>query len=83
MCVRHCIGVEQVCEMALGKGFTRVFDQETKTPYAYKDNQWITYDDVTSLQYKVRGVNVTVLSHPSIRQNGSACATALWRTSPR
>ena len=40
--------------MALSQGFTRVFDQETKTPYAYKGNQWITYDDVTSLQYKVR-----------------------------
>ena len=58
--------------MALAKGFTRVFDQETKTPYAYKGNQWITYDDVTSLQYKVRGANVTVLPHPPIWQNGSA-----------
>lgn len=54
MCQILCIGVEQVCEQALNLGSTKVFDEETKTPYTFKDDQWITYDDPTSLKYKVR-----------------------------
>ena len=34
-------------------GWTTVIDQFYKAPYAYKGNQWMGYDDVTSLAVKV------------------------------
>ncbi|XP_064455910.1 endochitinase-like [Ornithodoros turicata] len=32
---------------------TRVFDNETKCPYAYYDNQWVGYEDEESIGYKM------------------------------
>ncbi|XP_076461458.1 chitinase-3-like protein 1 [Babylonia areolata] len=49
----------EVCG-ALNRGYVRRFDSQTKTPYAFKGDQWITYDDVVSMQYKMTW----------IRQNG-------------
>lgn len=41
-----------VCQF-LHDGAKSVFDDESKVPYAYKDREWISYDDVTSVYYKV------------------------------
>ncbi|KAI8494146.1 Endochitinase 1 [Branchiostoma belcheri] len=42
----------EICTM-LNQGATRVFHSEHLAPYAYQGNQWVGYDDVESLQYKV------------------------------
>lgn len=41
-----------VCEF-LKSGAKCVFENESKVPYAYKDKEWISYDDVASVYYKV------------------------------
>ncbi|KAK7111270.1 chitinase-3-like protein 1 isoform X2 [Littorina saxatilis] len=43
----------EVCEVAFNGGYTLDFDQESKVPFAHKGDQWITYDDINSLQYKM------------------------------
>ncbi|KAG1667806.1 Chitotriosidase-1 [Nymphon striatum] len=40
-----------VCQV-LQNGGTRVFDQQTQTPYAYKDLDWFCYEDVQSATAK-------------------------------
>lgn len=42
----------QICEN-LKSGWSRVWDDEQKTPYAYRGNQWVGYDDVESVAIKV------------------------------
>ncbi|EAT48574.1 AAEL000389-PA, partial [Aedes aegypti] len=42
----------EVCER-LKTGFTKVWDDVQKVPYAFSGNQWISYDDVTSIGLKV------------------------------
>lgn len=42
----------QVCEN-LANGWTRVWNDEQKVPYAYKGDQWVGYDDLESIQIKV------------------------------
>ena len=44
--------MNKVCEK-LSKGWVRVWDEESKVPYAYYENQWVGYDDVESLKEKV------------------------------
>ncbi|XP_076750180.1 chitinase-3-like protein 2 [Xylocopa sonorina] len=44
-----------VCEF-LQSGARSVFDDESKVPYAYKDKEWISYDDVTSVHYKAEWI---------------------------
>lgn len=44
-----------VCEFLQG-GANSVFDDESKVPYAYKDREWISYDDVTSVRYKAEWI---------------------------
>ncbi|KAI0210674.1 Acidic mammalian chitinase, partial [Lamellibrachia satsuma] len=43
----------EVCSEFLQSGGTRVFHPEHQVPYAYKNNQWVGYDDVQSLTGKV------------------------------
>ena len=45
---------QQVCELALKQGFVKEFDAGVKSPFAHKGRLWISYDDDTSLRYKVR-----------------------------
>ncbi|CAC5409184.1 E3.2.1.14 [Mytilus coruscus] len=49
----------EVCQN-LAKGWTRVWNDEQKVPYAYKGDQWVGYDDLESIQIKA----------DYIRQNG-------------
>ncbi|XP_062559638.1 acidic mammalian chitinase-like [Armigeres subalbatus] len=42
----------EVCEI-LKTGYTKVWDDVQKVPYAYLGSQWISYDDVTSIGLKV------------------------------
>ncbi|XP_046144789.1 chitinase-3-like protein 2 isoform X2 [Osmia bicornis bicornis] len=44
-----------VCQF-LHDGAKSVFDDESKVPYAYKDREWISYDDVTSVYYKAEWI---------------------------
>ncbi|XP_034192975.2 chitinase-3-like protein 2 isoform X1 [Osmia lignaria lignaria] len=44
-----------VCQF-LHDGAKMVFDDESKVPYAYKDREWISYDDVTSVYYKAEWI---------------------------
>ena len=43
--------------MVLNDGATRVFSTEHRVPYAYKNDQWIGYDDEVSLKEKVCNAN--------------------------
>ncbi len=40
----------------MSEGWTRKYDDESKSPYIYKDDQWVGYDDVESLAVKVRAI---------------------------
>ncbi|XP_055625359.1 chitinase-3-like protein 1 isoform X1 [Toxorhynchites rutilus septentrionalis] len=42
----------EVCER-LKTGYTKVWDNMQKVPYAFKGNQWISFDDTTSVSLKV------------------------------
>uniref|UniRef100_A0A182W1Z6 GH18 domain-containing protein n=1 Tax=Anopheles minimus TaxID=112268 RepID=A0A182W1Z6_9DIPT len=44
----------EVCEMLKGGGYTQVFSNEQKVPYAYRGNQWISYDNANSIALKVQ-----------------------------
>ncbi|XP_035724666.1 acidic mammalian chitinase-like [Vespa mandarinia] len=46
------LGYNEICtELKNGK-WNIVYDKEQRAPYAYKDNQWVGYDDVQSLKEK-------------------------------
>ena len=42
----------QICQF-LKNGAVRVFANDSLVPYAYKSDEWISYDDVTSVTLKV------------------------------
>lgn len=35
------------------KSWIKVFDEEQKSNYAYKNDQWVGFDDIYSMDYKV------------------------------
>ncbi|XP_022673141.1 endochitinase-like [Varroa destructor] len=43
----------EICKN-LKEGWTRVWDNASKTPYAYKQNQWVGYEDAESIGYKTK-----------------------------
>lgn len=43
----------EVCKF-LKNGAVRVFVNDSHVPYTYKNNEWISYDDATSVTYKVK-----------------------------
>lgn len=47
------IDYSDVCEFLNSGGVTQVFDRSTRAPYAYKNKNWISYDDERSVAYKV------------------------------
>lgn len=46
------VSYPEVCQF-LADGAVRVFVNDSRVPYTYKDYEWISYDDVTSVKYKV------------------------------
>ncbi|NP_001034516.3 chitinase 2 precursor [Tribolium castaneum] len=46
------MGFNEICEFT--GDWTRVFDDQQKVPYKYKDDQWIGYDDEESVALKVQ-----------------------------
>ena len=42
----------EVCK-SLKDGWTKEWNDEQKVPYAYKDDQWVGYDDPQSIKLKV------------------------------
>ncbi|CAF3004940.1 unnamed protein product [Rotaria sp. Silwood2] len=42
----------EICTRVKQQGWTKIFDEEHKLNYAYKDEQWIGYDDLYSINYK-------------------------------
>lgn len=46
----------QVCSLLMDSTWTVVVDPEERTPYAYKEDQWIGFDDLDSIVKKVSNV---------------------------
>lgn len=44
----------EICDFLKKQGSSRVFDNETKVPYAYNFLDWISYDDEISIKIKVQ-----------------------------
>jgi chitinase len=43
----------EICDRILNKGWTVVQDEKGRMgPYAYKDNQWVSFDDQAALRRK-------------------------------
>jgi chitinase len=42
----------EVCKL-LKDGWTKEWHDEQKVPFAYKDDQWVGYDDPQSIKHKV------------------------------
>ncbi|KAG8182777.1 hypothetical protein JTE90_018651, partial [Oedothorax gibbosus] len=47
------LGFNEVCDNLMKKRWASVWDSDSQTPYAYKDDQWVSYDDQRSLNIKV------------------------------
>ncbi|XP_014472435.1 PREDICTED: chitinase-3-like protein 1 [Dinoponera quadriceps] len=48
------LGYNEICEYLKQGGWSVVRHPEHRTPYAYKDNQWVGYDDIESLTEKMK-----------------------------
>ncbi|GJQ66213.1 hypothetical protein Trydic_g4271 [Trypoxylus dichotomus] len=46
------LGYNEVCQQLSQDGWTKVWDSVSQVPYAYKGNQWISYDNATSIALK-------------------------------
>ncbi|XP_035893380.1 probable chitinase 10 [Anopheles stephensi] len=44
----------EVCEKLAAGGYTQAFSNEQKVPYAFRGNQWISYDNTYSIALKVQ-----------------------------
>ncbi|OQR73449.1 acidic mammalian chitinase-like [Tropilaelaps mercedesae] len=47
------VSYPQVCNFIVNKGWKREFNNESRVPFAYHNEDWITYDDVQSTIEKV------------------------------
>ena len=69
----------QICHAVKSQGYVPVRDPEGRIgPYAYKGNQWVSYDDVSDIRRKVRALQVVSFCSGVIM----GCDTALlvfWR----
>ena len=54
---RGFLAYYEICYKILNNGYTVVRDPlKTMGPYAYKGNQWVGFDDIGVIEYKVRYV---------------------------
>lgn len=44
----------EICKYVKKENWTRVWSKEHQVPYAYKDNQWVGYDDLESVKIKTK-----------------------------
>uniref|UniRef100_G3MSZ2 GH18 domain-containing protein n=1 Tax=Amblyomma maculatum TaxID=34609 RepID=G3MSZ2_AMBMU len=49
------ISYPEVCKV-ISNGGKRIFDKQSKVPYVIDKNNWISYDDVTSVELKARWI---------------------------
>lgn len=47
----------EICKNIRSGGWTRVFDNNQRVPYAYGNGKWVGYDDVQSIQEKINYLN--------------------------
>ncbi|UYV73398.1 Cht9, partial [Cordylochernes scorpioides] len=47
------LGYNEICKFVKSDGWTRVWDNDYKAPYAYHGNQWVGYDDLPSIKIKL------------------------------
>lgn len=65
----------ETCDLLMEDGWTIKRDSEAKVPYAYRDNQWIGYDDMESVSEKAKyvkskglaGIGLNSLDHDDFR----------------
>ncbi|XP_047036858.1 probable chitinase 2 [Helicoverpa zea] len=48
-----CVGYNEFCNILQTEEWTQSFDSLAKVPYAFKDTNWVSYDDVNSITAKV------------------------------
>ncbi|XP_067001763.2 chitinase-3-like protein 1 [Anabrus simplex] len=48
------LGYNEICELEKEGGWTVVWDDEQKVPYASKGNQWVGYDNIESIKLKTQ-----------------------------
>ncbi|XP_076166260.1 chitotriosidase-1-like [Ptiloglossa arizonensis] len=51
------LGYYEICSDLRQGGWTVVRDQQQRVPYAYEGNQWVGYDDPTSVREKANYIN--------------------------
>ncbi|KAK2580185.1 hypothetical protein KPH14_012451 [Odynerus spinipes] len=55
------LGYNEICTGVQSGEWTVVFDEDQRTPYAYKGNQWVGYDDIKSLTEKAEYIKAKKL----------------------
>ncbi|XP_055374481.1 chitinase-3-like protein 1 [Condylostylus longicornis] len=48
------IGYNEICENFKAEKWTQVWEETQQVPYAFRDNQWVGYDDVKSIELKAQ-----------------------------
>lgn len=52
----------EICDFLHEDNTTLVWDNEQQVPFAYRENQWVGFDDERSLKTKVKVTSLTVIS---------------------
>ena len=47
----------EICDRIKNRGWKRVFDSASKSPYAFGGNQWVGYEDVEGIKNKMDLIN--------------------------
>lgn len=52
------VDYSDICWFLAKNQIKPIFDMDTRSPYATKYSEWISFDDIESLTYKVGSVNI-------------------------